>query len=1156
MDEIGIDAPKEDPSAGTFHLAKSSRAGGPVTSVALAKSLSDDDDDGDMTSEQPTLAFAAQGSYITRYNLLCEDNQEEEHQLLVFPEGGTTIHGIVFCPELQAIGKGDEQNSELRHSGNIQWDSIVFGEKRIAFCNIRSRYNPMERFDVAKVSGETSGGKRDSTLALSDWILSIKQVGYPERNSGRSISPVSLVVGFARHFVELWKVITEVASKETLVDAVRLRRLHLTPATMVTSMDCFYNQLQDRIYIAAGTSFHKIWVSSETLNETETVSETVPKSTCLKEHAGVVHAVKFSRKGDTLISCSDDRSVRWWIWDEAIDVFRQQWVGWGHNARVWSVSFGSCDESLVVSASEDGTARIWCASSGGSLACIQYGAASSSVWGLDVFGNTMVIGPTDGIISMYNLSDRIRGRNLKVIDSICIPDDRPKVEEKLVPVVSARLVDPLTSQEKKKKAKRKKRKPQVVVGMKWWRYPDDAAEEGLLVSTREGSLVFLDVHTQTWIFLDQWCVSSLSSTHGFHPSDGCCMAVHPNSRSIAIGTTKGHIVLVTVTKGRETKYILLDGHCLRSVQGLKWLSGTSLVSFHVRSLAMWDVSDCSGDNPVIAPSIVFSMQTNGVPLSCDYDPLGHRMLVGDSRGSLSLYCLRESKYPVPLAPVSILPRAHHKEHVNDIRWLDNSTIISVGNDGCLRVSYVEEDSLSHGWSFPAPSVTGYESIHLDTYGRQRILDCSVQTLDTNEMTAYHSNVAVCMGQKDGSNSIHIQQLQGDHPCKGDRVRGVKLHGETIFGSTMFTLRDTDTEFLVSASEDCTTRISAWRNGRIVDSLMLTPQSSCVRCVCCSQIDGSSALLIVGGGKLTIQFFLVQTPAYLNCSSIHDLTVRHLGCGLTTPKKETKLLDQRMNDVECVPLSEKDRVHLVIAGDSNGMVHLFLVSESLPSSHASTMGIKIPISDWPIICVRAVVIFDRVLVMFGTTKGNVMMIDLPKSANEIRDAIEFPDELWSFVGNFEAHCMGTNCIDAHVSQEDKSSCTAEVSVVTGGDDHSLSFAHLTVQKENDDAPISLVCVSKMSAVPGASYSAVKSVFYLFHQGQQYLVSVGYSQTLCFWKIFNHGEESPVEVISSVPVALGDVNCMSYCISTGDTLEVWIAVCGMGVEMFKLRKLQET
>jgi WD40 repeat protein len=277
---------------------------------------------------------------------------------------------------------------------------------------------------------------------------------------------------------------------------------------------------------------------------------------------------------------------------------------------------------------------------------------------------------------------------------------------------------------------------------------------------------------------------------------------------------------------------------------------------------------------------------------------------------------------------------------------------------------------------------------------------------------------------------------------------------------------------------------------------------------------------------------------------------YLENGKTTTKNDTSALDQRINGIDAVALNEENGDHLVIAGDSNGMVHIFVVSAQASESSRSATEARIFLSEWPIICVKVVVVLNRVLVMFGTTKGSVFIVDVPRSSSEIRNAIHNQNEIWRVVGVFEGHGMGTNCIDTHVLCEDECQGVAKLCVATGGDDHSLSFAHLTLRKYGVETPLTLAQEPRIQSLPGASYSAMKSVFFLFYQGRPHLLSVGYSQTLCLWKISDEGQDYPAVAISNVPVDLGDVNGMSICVASSNDLEVWIAVCGMGVEMFKL------
>ncbi|KAI9499895.1 WD40-repeat-containing domain protein, partial [Coemansia spiralis] len=71
----------------------------------------------------------------------------------------------------------------------------------------------------------------------------------------------------------------------------------------------------------------------------------------LKGHTGVVFGIRFSSDGQTVSSVSDDRTVRLWRLPgtESETLF-------GHRARVWVCLILN---AVLVSASEDGTLRVW-----------------------------------------------------------------------------------------------------------------------------------------------------------------------------------------------------------------------------------------------------------------------------------------------------------------------------------------------------------------------------------------------------------------------------------------------------------------------------------------------------------------------------------------------------------------------------------------------------------------------------------------------------------------------------------------------------------------------------------------------------------------------------------------------------------------------------
>merc|ERR1711957_457197 len=177
------------------------------------------------------------------------------------------------------------------------WDAVVYGGNRLAFCNLLSgdcggstTDSQIVRQDVTLAAATTSGRKKSSLsstspfLELGDWIWNVKT--FPNKTK------TTLVVGYARHMLEVWNLeesITDIEdghdervdnnvepTRRIVIISTCLRRLFLNPSTVVTSMDFIFVRQQeqhgvistegvhnenDTLWVAAGTSFHKIWVS-------------------------------------------------------------------------------------------------------------------------------------------------------------------------------------------------------------------------------------------------------------------------------------------------------------------------------------------------------------------------------------------------------------------------------------------------------------------------------------------------------------------------------------------------------------------------------------------------------------------------------------------------------------------------------------------------------------------------------------------------------------------------------------------------------------------------------------------------------------------------------------------------------------------------------
>lgn len=1232
-----------------FSLAKVSRVGGPVTCVAFSPldPLAENED-----RSRPSFFFVAQGPYLMRYNNGanhtagddCNTQTKEHQQLLVFPEderrprGGGTIHGIHFL---------DQEKNCL-----TSWDAIVYGGKRLTFCNLLgstiARRNLIRLFEketkikpisVMEINGE-SLSSTSPFMELDDWIWNIKTI--PKKTCDNYVgdsdkAETIMVVGYARHMIEVWNVKESInGTNDDAICSTRLRRLFLSPPTVVTSMDfIFLNQEYQRketcakgddndidtLWIAAGTSFAKIWISCipmtdllspKTENEEIDSRSQISHHHLLTGHSGVVHSVRWFQDGDriALASTSDDRSVRKWAWDNTQEQWIEKWVGWGHSARVWSVSpvyskvlasdasVSSPSLPLLISVAEDGTARVWSSESGEILACVHH---STTLWTVDTrnttAGGMFIIGGTDGISAIYNVCNHISGKNMLAIDDIAVPDDRPPtIVDKSTDITNA-LRDTGGNQDsdvaltkKKKKAKKKKTQSQVIVGIKCWRGGSTSSTQRILVSTRQGSLMSFDIEERKWETCDTWWEPSVKENFGIQANDGNCMAVCDEISVVAIGTTRGDIILTSLH--RKNDMTALNARELRAVQGLTFLDSSCLVSFHVNSVALWKMEfDSFPTTTKVEPTCVLKVETKGIPQSCAYDQINQRFVVGDSRGNLVYFRIHDFDHSKGgeqnhVVPTCVAHKVHQKQHVMSIKWLNQNTILSAGNDGCVHISYLRGDSLQKGWSYPAPSLScvtriisstlptivagyhgntyrvldidsGYEYIRSDTGGRQRILDCSFDIVESNgEVTPPDYQLVVCKAQKDGSNHLFVQYSK-EHSapmCKKEQshvTKGVKLHGETIFDSTFFTLTNQEVVFLVTASEDCSSRISAWKNGHVIDSVPLTPQESCCRCVTVSQIDDKSALLVVGGAKLALQFFLIKERS--NCSettSARDLEIVFIGNGLTVKKGAT--IDHRINSINAVPFPKSEyRSHFVIAGDSEGSSHAFLISEDDHQNYRNLLGILVPTpNERPILCIEALVIGDRVLILMGTTGGDIDLFDVSASLSRLQDCWDDFPSLWNLIGRYHGHQMGTNTITAEILSLEKANgkMSAVISIVSGGDDQALCISRVSLEQINDcDPRLQLEKAPHLKMVREASFSAIKGVSHVRFCGQRYLVSVGYSQQLSIWK-FHAEDDMLLQCTSRLPVDLGDVNCLCVYRSPDDSTYL-VAVCGMGVEIFR-------
>lgn len=1111
-------------------LSKRSRAGGPVTCISYTSEENGDD-------SSSTTVFWGLGSYLYRIR------KEERESMGVFPQDvGGSVHGIAH---LDPVSPRSENS----------WDSLVFGGKQIAFCRIQE--SPMRRMDIEIES------KPSTILTTTDWIWDVHAI--PQTNTEDDTVNVTVIVGLAMHKIDIFSAVSTKATTPCTVSVAYQHRIDGSPSCLVTSMNML--QQNDTMWIASGTAFKEIRIWSFNVQTDQSSSlKASSNDYTLQGHAGIIHCVQFSDSGKALVSTADDRSVRLWGYDDEKDRWGQSWVGWGHSARVWSAGFGP---ETVVSVAEDCQAKIWSFQTGEELAFIQH---PCTLWKVVVVDDMAIVGATDGTISLHNLSTKLAGRNLEVLASIEIPDDRPKI----TPLPPPLVIDGEPNPKKSKGAK--KIVSQVLVGMQWV----DCSR--LLVATREGSLLLLDTQTKNWMETTHWCSSSESVS--VDPKTGCCMSLF--EEQVAIGTTKGDVIVHSTFQSNTRESIVCSARSLKAVRGLQWLNETTLASFHVNSVAIWEIEPGRSMKDILEPRYILKLETKGIPSCCAMpDRLG-KVVVGDTRGNLSLFDLQNGgdDGKTTMAACSILARAHQKMHVTKILMTGNR-VVSAGNDGFLYVSFVEGLTILKGWSLPVPSMTGiteiwmpneaslpistqsstcfaagyfgnifrvinittgHEFFRIDTGGRQQTSAFSC----TPDASGFPNlcRIAICKAQKEGTNTLLIQG-ENSIPNQPLIQEGPSIHGETIFDLCFFQfgIGPQPATLLLTGSEDCGSKICLCTESNIIDTMALTPQSSSIRSVCTSQCHQSSTLLVVGGSKLTLQFFVVENrpSSEERATSLKDLAVTYLGQGIN---RRNVSIDHRVNAV-CAnalePDNNSEREHVVVAGDSDGYCHLSFVNENEEQNRIP--GLMLESGGRPILCVETVRVDNRLLVAMGSTAGDVQLYHLPALKDTLKKEWKSLVNTWKpFAVLKGVHQMGINCLSISTPLKISDS-TFRVSIWTGGDDQGLveTSQTLTVM------PSSLQVDGKeiFSRESGASFSAIKG---LEQVQENCILTAGYTQRLGLWRRdtgISNGD-CPMQILHNLPIDVGDVNCLAAMkTTTNGSTTTLVAAGGLGIELFSVQ-----
>ena len=560
--------------------------------------------------------------------------------------------------------------------------------------------------------------------------------------------------------------------------------------------------------------------------------------------------------------------------------------------------------------------------------------------------------------------------------------------------------------------------------------------------------------------------------------------------------------------------------------------------------------------------------------------------------------------------IGTLKNVHGKEHVTGmvVSSVNNGLhlrLISVGLDGCLTESNVVFDShsnsyiiqkafsraisslssLSHVWVIDRrvivggfqgatfslwDTTNGFELLSVKSGGRQRrhivLLD---EKSIINLKAVQYSLLAICASSssetakgslqkhKSGSHEIHAyfmsyQDTSAQISLETFKNVSIPFHGETVNDACWVKTSDSDRMLLLSGSKNGTVNLCVYNNCSFVaPAISMPPHESSVKAVCCSRHpERKTSLLVTAGGKLLINFYRLEEldKAFGGCQpySLHLLCCHK--------SKIKAAIDHRINAVKALPFIQQvasKSWHVVLAGDSNGCLHLFVVDE-LSFSRTIT-GHLICADNRPILCLDVVdsSFHHGIFAFVGNSTGEVHvwyisykeLVNYVSQANPGEHNHLFNVSSAEKVYTYQAHQMGTNAISALVEETVYKSL---VTICTGGDDQALVLCTLHISL----LPDSSLNVKVVSLVKEhQNESCLRAVKLMAGRNCYFLYAIGYEQRLTAWMYPKTGK---LERVSQIGVDVFDVASM-VCIENSERKKfasLTFAVAGEGVQTLSL------
>ena len=487
-----------------------------------------------------------------------------------------------------------------------------------------------------------------------------------------SPSTVDVVVCLAHNSVAFFSIPLQPASLPIPSHPVRV--VHCSSRCLLYSAS-FCGVCIHSLCVLAGT------VLASTLLWSPSAAPAQPPLT-LRAHEGSVFSIAPSLAASpsspfplSFLSASDDRTVRRFSLSPFASAYDQQWVGYGHEARVWRVRQGR--DGYAISAGEDDTIRVW--KDGKVVEVWNEKGRKGGAWtlDLDLHRSRAIAGFVDGRVRILDL--RMTGAER----------DQAQLEGAEREVMQQWRLSTLVPPEAEGAA--------------------EGEEEYCRAMARGFGEADVFVATSRCRLFHFRCSSTASSpsppacSHLFvsplgHPA--VTLSLSLDQRYLAVGDSRGNLVLLFLDLQPPSSPVTLLSSLVvpaAHTTGISFIhflspsvlslppSSTSLLTADAIGDVRWWRLQLTADEPSSTHQLarfrlpIKAHLTCAVVVHLDEEPL---LLCGDSKGNVYVYQLRREADSVAVYASCRLSGVHYS--FSCLLELDDGRLLSAGKDGCLH----------------------------------------------------------------------------------------------------------------------------------------------------------------------------------------------------------------------------------------------------------------------------------------------------------------------------------------------------------------------------------------------------------------------------------------------------------------------------------------